>query len=66
MATDDNVDVGEQHRKQRKLLTPVFSTANMRSAAPIVLSNAQQVCALILSAIERNSNMSSGEMYSSE
>jgi hypothetical protein len=35
---------GYEHRKQRKLLNPAFSAAQMRRAAPVMQSNAQQVC----------------------
>ena len=35
---------GETHRKQRKLLTPVFSTKHLRNMTPIFYSVGHNVC----------------------
>jgi hypothetical protein len=34
---------GEQHKKQRKMLNPVFSLANMRSLLPVIQPIADQL-----------------------
>lgn len=36
--------LGDQHRKQRKMLNPVFSTTRMRAVLPIFQEVVQQVC----------------------
>ncbi|TFK95445.1 cytochrome P450 [Pterulicium gracile] len=36
--------LGDTHRKQRKILNPVFSNAQMRNLAPIFYSLSQQLC----------------------
>ena len=36
-------DTGEQHRKQRKLLNPVFSTQHMRHMLPIFYEVVERV-----------------------
>ena len=36
--------LGEHHRKQRKMLNPVFSTKHMRDLAPIFYPIAHQLC----------------------
>ena len=40
--------LGDQHRKQRKLLNPAFSMANMREIHPIVQPIAEQVASILL------------------
>lgn len=39
---------GEQHRKQRKMLNPVFSLANMRDLLPTIQPIADQLCDLLV------------------
>lgn len=41
--------LGEQHRKQRKMLNPVFSMGNMRNLLPIVQPIASQLCTVLTS-----------------
>ncbi|KAF8558177.1 cytochrome P450 [Imleria badia] len=41
--------LGEQHRKQRKMLNPVFSLANMRDLLPIIQPIADELCAILQS-----------------
>ncbi|EIM82072.1 cytochrome P450, partial [Stereum hirsutum FP-91666 SS1] len=41
--------LGEQHRKQRKMLNPVFSMGNMRELLPTIQPIASQLCAVITS-----------------
>lgn len=36
--------VGEIHRRQRKLLNPVFSVANMRQTTPLFYETVYRVC----------------------
>jgi cytochrome P450 len=36
-------DTGEQHKKQRKLLNPVFSLANMRDLLPVIQPIAEEL-----------------------
>ena len=36
--------VGEIHRRQRKLLNPVFSTINMRQMTPLFYDTVHRVC----------------------
>nr|BAK09506.1 cytochrome P450 [Postia placenta] len=43
--------LGEQHRKQRKMLNPVFSLANMRDLLPTIQPIADQLCDLLVSKI---------------
>lgn len=40
--------VGEQHRRQRKLLTPVFSTSNMRALLPTLQPIARKLTSILL------------------
>ncbi|KAH0833223.1 cytochrome P450 [Lanmaoa asiatica] len=40
---------GEQHRKQRKMLNPVFSLANMRELLPIIQPIADRLCIILQS-----------------
>ncbi|KIK99980.1 hypothetical protein PAXRUDRAFT_30155 [Paxillus rubicundulus Ve08.2h10] len=39
--------LGEQHRKQRKMLNPVFSLANMRDLLPIIQPIADKLCVIL-------------------
>lgn len=41
--------IGEQHRKQRKLLNPVFSTSNMRELLPTLQSIAHKLTSIVVS-----------------
>ncbi|TFK53929.1 cytochrome P450 [Heliocybe sulcata] len=43
--------LGEQHKKQRKMLNPVFSLANMRDLLPIIQPIADKVSAIFLEQI---------------
>ncbi|EMD37671.1 hypothetical protein CERSUDRAFT_94672 [Gelatoporia subvermispora B] len=43
---------GEHHRKQRKLLNPLFGTQNVRSICPIAYSVARQLRAALVSKIQ--------------
>lgn len=36
--TNSSIDVGERHRKQRKMLNPVFSIAHMREMSALILT----------------------------
>lgn len=38
---------GEVHRRQRKILNPIFSTANMRKLAPVFAKVSATVCRLL-------------------
>ncbi|KAF8514432.1 cytochrome P450 [Hysterangium stoloniferum] len=38
--------LGEQHRKQRKILNPVFSMANMRDLLPVIQPISNRLCAI--------------------
>ena len=40
---------GEQHRKQRKILNPVFSLANMRELLPVIQPIASKMRSVLLS-----------------
>lgn len=40
---------GEQHKKQRKMLNPVFSLANMRDLLPIIQPIADKLCGILYS-----------------
>lgn len=46
--------LGEQHRKQRKMLNPVFSMGNMRDLLPTIQPIASQLCAVITSQLPSN------------
>lgn len=48
--------LGDTHRKQRKILNPVFSNAQMRNLAPIFYSLSQQVCTTSTSSFPSPSN----------
>ena len=37
------IHAGEQHKKQRKMLNPVFSLANMRSVLPTIVPFADKL-----------------------
>ena len=39
---------GEQHRKQRKMLNPAFSLANMRDLHPIIQPIADEIASVVL------------------
>lgn len=52
---------GEQHRKQRKLLNPVFSIANMRALLPIIQPIADTLASHFLSFLPDSSASSEGE-----
>lgn len=41
--------IGEQHRKQRKLLNPVFSTSNMRELLPTLQPIAHKLTSIVVS-----------------
>lgn len=41
--------LGEQHRKQRKILNPVFSRANMRELLPVIQPIASKIRSVLLS-----------------
>ncbi|KAF9243490.1 cytochrome P450 [Melanogaster broomeanus] len=41
--------LGEQHKKQRKMLNPVFSLANMRDLLPIIQPIADKLCVILKS-----------------
>jgi cytochrome P450 len=41
--------LGEQHKKQRKMLNPVFSLANMRDLLPIIQPIADRLCIILQS-----------------
>lgn len=41
--------LGEQHRKQRKMLNPVFSTSNMRELLPIIQTISRQLKSALVS-----------------
>ncbi|KAG1829189.1 cytochrome P450 [Suillus variegatus] len=41
--------LGEQHRKQRKMLNPVFSTANMRELLPVIQTISHQLKSILVS-----------------
>ncbi|KAG1862542.1 cytochrome P450 [Suillus subalutaceus] len=41
--------IGEQHRKQRKLLNPVFSTSNMRELLPTLQHIAHKLTSIVIS-----------------
>lgn len=38
---------GEQHKRQRRILTPAFSPANLKSITPIFWDKASEVCYFI-------------------
>ncbi|OJA08679.1 hypothetical protein AZE42_01173 [Rhizopogon vesiculosus] len=40
--------LGEQHRKQRKMLNPVFSTSNMRELLPIIQTISNQLKSILV------------------
>ncbi|KAF8905032.1 cytochrome P450 [Gymnopilus junonius] len=44
--------LGEQHRKQRKMLSPVFSTAHMREMVPIFYNVTYKLRSTLLSKVE--------------
>lgn len=39
---------GEQHKKQRKMLNPVFSTSNMRELLPVIQPIANEMASVFL------------------
>lgn len=41
--------LGEQHRKQRKMLSPVFSTSNMRELLPIIQTVSYELKSILVS-----------------
>ena len=43
--------IGDQHKKQRKMLTPAFSIKHLRGMTPLFVSIAREVCALNLEKI---------------
>lgn len=45
---------GEQHRKQRKMLNPVFSLANMRDLLPIIQPIATKLTGIFQSQLPPN------------
>ncbi|KAG2146016.1 cytochrome P450 [Suillus bovinus] len=49
--------LGEQHRKQRKMLNPVFSTSNMRELLPIIQTISHQLKSILVS------NLSAGNEH---
>ncbi|KAI0259683.1 cytochrome P450 [Gloeopeniophorella convolvens] len=46
--------LGEQHRKQRKMLNPVFSLANMRELLPMIQPIASKMRSVLLSQLPAN------------
>ncbi|THH27655.1 hypothetical protein EUX98_g6535 [Antrodiella citrinella] len=48
---------GDQHRKQRKMLNPAFSTSNMQDMLPAIQPIAQKLCASLTSQISRAGGM---------
>ncbi|KAG1770512.1 cytochrome P450 [Suillus occidentalis] len=47
--------LGEQHRKQRKMLNPVFSTSNMRELLPIIQTISHQLKSALVSNLSAHS-----------
>lgn len=47
--------LGEQHRKQRKMLNPVFSTSNMRELLPIIQTISHQLKSALVSNLSARS-----------
>lgn len=45
---------GAQHRKQRKMLNPVFSMANMRDLLPLIQPIADKLCGIIRAKIPQS------------
>ena len=43
----ETISLGEHHRKQRKLLNPVFSAKHMRSLTPVFYKVTDKVCPLL-------------------
>lgn len=48
--------LGEQHRKQRKMLNPVFSTSNMRELLPIIQTVSHQLKSTLVSNLSARSD----------
>ncbi|KAL4072764.1 cytochrome P450 [Scleroderma yunnanense] len=44
--------LGEQHRRQRKMLNPVFSITNMRTLSSLIQPIADQLCMILLSQLQ--------------
>ncbi|KAI1794444.1 cytochrome P450 [Ganoderma leucocontextum] len=55
--------VGEQHRKQRKMLNPVFSLANMRSVLPTVVPIAEHLLERIREQLPKGGGSAEVDMY---
>ncbi|KAF9223682.1 cytochrome P450 [Gyrodon lividus] len=49
--------LGEQHKKQRKMLNPVFSLANMRDLLPIIQPIADKLCLILRSQLPTDGSM---------
>ncbi|KAG2036047.1 cytochrome P450 [Suillus americanus] len=47
--------LGEQHRKQRKMLNPVFSTSNMRELLPVIQTISHQLKSILVSNLSAGS-----------
>ncbi|KAG1723804.1 cytochrome P450 [Suillus lakei] len=47
--------LGEQHRRQRKMLNPVFSTSNMRELLPIIQTISHQLKSILVANISAHS-----------
>ncbi|TFK53961.1 cytochrome P450 [Heliocybe sulcata] len=45
---------GDQHRKQRRMVKPAFSTANLRALAPKLQRVAHQLCAILRSQLDQS------------
>ncbi|OAX34745.1 cytochrome P450 [Rhizopogon vinicolor AM-OR11-026] len=48
--------LGEQHRKQRKMINPVFSTSNMRQLLSIIHSISQQLKSVLMANLSADSS----------
>ena len=51
--------LGEQHKKQRKMLNPVFSVSNMRDLLPVIQPIADQMAAIFAQQIPEDGGASS-------
>ncbi|PIL23347.1 cytochrome P450 [Ganoderma sinense ZZ0214-1] len=55
--------VGEQHRKQRKMLNPVFSLANMRSVLPTIVPIADKLLERIREGLPKGGGSAEVDMF---